>query len=132
MGYDSDGSACRRCIRDTARTQNRAARRTRCDDDSLEAMPRSIHHDMRTAIRRNPRQAESLLNLYVVAKHLARVGDMATNNVIYMVEALSSDTVQKNRRSNAGAAAFRSEPARRRASAPRPLTRQWCWPGILG
>jgi len=52
-------------------------------------MRRQIHERLRAAIRANPNQVDTLLKLYSVAKHLERLGDMATNiaeDVIYMVE----------------------------------------------
>jgi phosphate transport system protein len=67
------------------------AHQVRRDDDALDAMRRSIHNEIRAAIRQDPQQTESLLKLYAVAKHLERIGDVATNiaaDVIYMVEGL--------------------------------------------
>jgi phosphate transport system protein len=65
------------------------AHRVRQDDDELDAMRRTIHEQIRSAIRSNPEQTETLMKLYSVAKHLERLGDMACNvaeDVIYMVE----------------------------------------------
>lgn len=65
------------------------AHQVRRDDDALDDMRRSIHSEIREAIRHDPQQAESLLKLYAVAKHLERIGDMATAiaaDVVYMVE----------------------------------------------
>ncbi|HWB11446.1 MAG TPA: phosphate signaling complex protein PhoU [Pirellulales bacterium] len=65
------------------------AHQVRRDDDALDSMRRSIHNEIRAAIRQAPQQAETLLKLYAVAKHLERIGDMATNiaaDVIYMVD----------------------------------------------
>ena len=65
------------------------AHRVRQDDDELDGMRRKIHEEIRAAVRRRPEQTETLLKLYSVAKHLERLGDMATNvaeDVIYMVE----------------------------------------------
>jgi phosphate transport system protein len=65
------------------------AHRVRQDDDELDGMRRMIHEEIRAAVRRRPEQTETLLKLYSVAKHLERLGDMATNvaeDVIYMVE----------------------------------------------
>ena len=65
------------------------AHRVRQDDDELDNMRRAIHEKIRAAIRAKPEQTETLMKLYSVAKHLERLGDMATNvaeDVIYMVE----------------------------------------------
>lgn len=65
------------------------AHRVRQDDDALDGMRRTIHEKIRAAIRERPEQTETLMKLYSIAKHLERLGDMATNvaeDVIYMVE----------------------------------------------
>jgi phosphate transport system protein len=65
------------------------AHQVRQDDDELDGMRRMIHEKIRAAVRQRPEQTETLLKLYSVAKHLERLGDMATNvaeDVIYMVE----------------------------------------------
>lgn len=65
------------------------AHQVRQDDDELDAMRRTIHEKIRSAIREQPQQTETLMKLYSIAKHLERLGDMATNvaeDVIYMVE----------------------------------------------
>jgi phosphate transport system protein len=65
------------------------AHRVRQDDDELDRMRRTIHEQIRAAIRAIPEQTETLMKLYSVAKHLERLGDMACNvaeDVIYMVE----------------------------------------------
>lgn len=65
------------------------ANQVRHEDDALDSMRRAAHEQIRNAIRLHPDQTETLLKLYSVAKHLERLGDMATNvaeDVIYMVE----------------------------------------------
>ena len=65
------------------------AHRVRQDDDELDGMRRMIHEKIRAKVRERPDQIETLLKMYSVAKHLERMGDMATNvaeDVIYMVE----------------------------------------------
>jgi phosphate transport system protein len=60
----------------------------RRSDDILDDMRRQLHQQIRSAVRRMPEQTEPLLKLYAVAKHLERIGDMATSiaaDVIYMV-----------------------------------------------
>jgi phosphate transport system protein len=65
------------------------AHQVRQDDDELDGMRRMIHEMIRAKVRERPDQIETLLKMYSVAKHLERMGDMATNvaeDVIYMVE----------------------------------------------
>src|SRR5258708_34269194 len=50
------------------------AHRVRQDDDELDGMRRTIHEQIRSAIRSNPEQTETLMKLYSVAKHLERLG----------------------------------------------------------
>ena|SRR5487761_786677 len=64
------------------------AHQVRQDHDELDAMRRKVHEKIRAAIRERPQQTETLMKLYSIARHLARLGDMATNvanDVIYMV-----------------------------------------------
>lgn len=56
----------------------------RQDEDELDARRRRVHEKIRAAIRERPQQTETLMKLYSIARHLARLGDMA-NDVIYMV-----------------------------------------------
>lgn len=65
------------------------AHRVRQADDELDALRRSIHKSILASIREHPERTETLSKLDSVAKHLERLGDMATNvaeDVIYMVE----------------------------------------------
>lgn len=65
------------------------ANQVRHDDDQLDQMRRTIHERIRAEIKRRPEQTETLMKLYSVAKHLERLGDLATNvaeDVVYMVE----------------------------------------------
>lgn len=60
----------------------------RRSDDILDDMRRQFHQQIRSAVRRMPDQTEPLLKLYAIAKHLERIGDMATSiaaDVIYMI-----------------------------------------------
>jgi phosphate transport system protein len=71
------------------RSDSALAHRVRQDDDELDGMRRTIHEKIKAAIRERPEQIETLMQLYSIAKHLERLGDMATNvaeEVIYMVE----------------------------------------------
>ena len=52
-----------------------------------------FHHDaydqIKSAMKQNPGDIRHLLNLFLISRHLERVGDHATNiaeEVIYMVE----------------------------------------------
>lgn len=65
------------------------AHRVRHDDDDLDAMRRSIHAKILEALQERPDETDTLMMLDSVARHLERLGDMATNvaeDVIYMVE----------------------------------------------
>jgi len=58
------------------------------DDDLLDAMRRQATRTVEQAIREHPDRGEELMALASVARHLERIGDMATNvaeDVIYMV-----------------------------------------------
>jgi phosphate transport system protein len=71
------------------RGESGLAHDVRRDDDALDSMRRHFHQEIRGLIREHPEQTEPLLKLYAVAKHLERIGDMATNiaaDVIYMLE----------------------------------------------
>jgi phosphate transport system protein len=64
------------------------AHQVRQDNDELDAIRRMVHEKIRAAIRERPQQTETLMKLYSIARHLARLGDMASNvanDVIYMV-----------------------------------------------
>lgn len=79
----------KRCLDALVNSDSSLAHRVRRDDDTLDDLRRQIHEQIRAAIRKNPEQTETLMKLYSVAKHLERIGDMATNvaeDVIYMVE----------------------------------------------
>ena len=65
------------------------AQKIRTDDDEVDAQRRIIERQIEAQIALNPGQAEGLLRLASVARHLERIADMATNiaeDVIYMVE----------------------------------------------
>ncbi|HEX4130306.1 MAG TPA: phosphate signaling complex protein PhoU [Pirellulales bacterium] len=65
------------------------ARQVRADDDRLDQIRDAIEDQVREQIARNPAQTECLMKLSSVARHLERLGDMATHiaeEVIYMVE----------------------------------------------
>lgn len=65
------------------------AQQVRHDDDALDAMRKQLQERLVEDMRKNPAQIEPLMMLYSVAKHLERLGDMATHvaeEVIYLVE----------------------------------------------
>lgn len=65
------------------------AQQIRTDDDEVDAQRRIIERQIEAQIAANPQQADSLMRLASVARHLERIADMATNiaeDVIYMVE----------------------------------------------
>ncbi len=65
------------------------AQKIRRDDDEVDAQRRTIEKQIEAHLRDNPGQAEGLMRLASVARHLERIADMATNiaeDVIYMVE----------------------------------------------
>jgi phosphate transport system protein len=63
------------------------ADRVRASDDEVDDMKRDLQRRIIAAIPRNPDHVEALLNCLSVARHLERIGDVATNiaeDVIYM------------------------------------------------
>lgn len=65
------------------------ARQVCADDDELDAMRHDLHERAPHRMEQTPEQADVLLQYLAVARHLERLGDMATNvaeDVIYMVE----------------------------------------------
>lgn len=71
------------------RADSGLAQQVRREDATLDAMRRQAHAQIRERLKSQPREADALLKYYSVAKHLERLGDMATNvaeDVIYMVE----------------------------------------------
>lgn len=65
------------------------ARKVRDSDDAVDALRREIDETIQKQIPLHPDQAECLLRLTSVSRHLERLADMACNvadDVIYMVE----------------------------------------------
>jgi phosphate transport system protein len=57
-------------------------------DDEVDALNREIKNRFAHEVRKTPHLTESLLDLYLVARHLERIADHATNiaeDVIYMI-----------------------------------------------
>jgi phosphate transport system protein len=58
-------------------------------DDEVDEIYSLIYDESKAAIRRNPDRVGYLINLLLIARHLERVADHATNiaeEVIYMIE----------------------------------------------
>lgn len=58
-------------------------------DDDVDAMNRRMYHIVEEAVQTNPKQAQKLMHLLSVARHMERIADLATNiseDVIYMAE----------------------------------------------
>jgi phosphate transport system protein len=65
------------------------AQKVRESDDAVDIQRRTIEGQIEKQIAKDPANTEGLLRLGSVARHLERIGDMATNiaeDVIYMVE----------------------------------------------
>jgi phosphate transport system protein len=65
------------------------AQKVRVSDDAVDNLRRSFEQQIKQRITTAADQAEALLQLAAVARHLERIADMATNiaeDVIYMVE----------------------------------------------
>jgi phosphate transport system protein len=65
------------------------AQAVRESDDEVDALRRTIETEIESQIAEHPEQADCLIRLSSVARHLERIADMATNiaeDVIYMVE----------------------------------------------
>ena len=65
------------------------ARQVREEDDAVDAARQTIQRRVMQGIKDDPENAESLLRINSVSKHIERIADMATNiaeDVVYMVE----------------------------------------------
>jgi len=59
------------------------------DDDDVDRMNHRIYDEVKDAIKKQPDRVAYLLNLLLIARHLERIADHATNiaeEVIYMIE----------------------------------------------
>ena len=59
------------------------------DDDDVDRMNHMIYDEVKDAIKKQPDRVATLLNLLLIARHLERIADHATNiaeEVIYMIE----------------------------------------------
>jgi phosphate transport system protein len=58
-------------------------------DDEVDSMNHMIYDEVKAAIKKQPDRVGYLLNLLLIARHLERIADHATNiaeEVIYMIE----------------------------------------------
>ena len=58
-------------------------------DEQVNAMRNEAYKVMKDAIRRNPEQVEEIINMYLISRHIERVGDHTKNiaeEVIYLIE----------------------------------------------
>lgn len=65
------------------------ARQVFIDDDEVDEMRNQVYHRIVKRMNDEPGHAACLLNLYLLSRHLERIGDRATNiaeEVIYLVE----------------------------------------------
>ena len=65
------------------------ARQVREEDDAVDAASQRVQRRVMAGIKADPENAESLLRINSVSKHIERIADMATNiaeDVVYMVE----------------------------------------------
>lgn len=82
-------SMVKHCLDALVNADSKLARQVCLDDDELDEMRSQSQKKIQEAIKQLPQQAESLMKLLSVSRHLERLGDMATNiseDVIYMVE----------------------------------------------
>jgi phosphate transport system protein len=65
-------------------------------DDEVDAFRDQVYNDIKEIIRRHPQYPGGLINTYLVARHLERIADRATNiaeEVIYLVEGVITRTI---------------------------------------
>ncbi len=65
------------------------ARNTFLIDDEVDQLRNNAYKEVKNLIRLHPEHPECLINTYLLARHLERIADRATNiseEVIYLVE----------------------------------------------
>lgn len=58
-------------------------------DDEVNTMRNDAYNVMKDAIRKNPEKVEEIINMYLISRHIERVGDHTKNiaeEVIYLIE----------------------------------------------
>ena len=79
----------RQCLDAVVKRDPTLARQVREEDDIVDEARQRIQRRVMQGIKDQPDNAESLLRINSVAKHIERIADMATNiaeDVVYMVE----------------------------------------------
>ena len=79
----------KQCLDAVVRGDPALARQVREEDDVVDDGRQRIQRQVMAGIKADPENAESLLRINSVSKHIERIADMATNiaeNVVYMVE----------------------------------------------
>ncbi|MDA0254531.1 MAG: phosphate signaling complex protein PhoU [Planctomycetota bacterium] len=79
----------KQCLDAVVRGDPALARQVREEDDVVDEGRQRIQRQVMAGIKADPENAESLLRINSVSKHIERIADMATNiaeDVVYMVE----------------------------------------------
>ena len=79
----------KQCLDAVVRGDPALARQVREEDDAVDAARQRVQRRVMAGIKADPENAESLLRINSVSKHIERIADMATNiaeDVVYMVE----------------------------------------------
>ena len=79
----------KQCLDAVVRGDPALARQVREEDDVVDDGRQRIQRQVMAGIKADPENAESLLRINSVSKHIERIADMATNiaeDVVYMVE----------------------------------------------
>ena len=79
----------KQCLYAVVRGDPALARQVREEDDAVDAARQRVQRLVMAGIKADPENAESLLLINSVSKHIERIADMATNiaeDVVYMVE----------------------------------------------
>ena len=79
----------KQCLDAVVRGDPALARQVREEDDAVDAARQRVQRLVMAGIKADPENAESLLLINSVSKHIERIADMATNiaeDVVYMVE----------------------------------------------
>lgn len=82
-------SMVKRCLDAFVREDTALALQVCADDRAVDRHNRAMHKYIQEQIRRHPEDVERLIHTLSVARHLERIGDLATNiaeDVVYTVE----------------------------------------------